>query len=101
MARKRYKLTGFARFFIVMLFLAPIAYFTAIYINEGENGLRSIFDAEAAPEKTEIVTTNSSSKSKQELEKENQLLMDSIQVLNRKYHELRREYRLLEREVTN
>ena len=101
MARKRYKLTGFARFFIVMLFLSPIAYFTAIYINEGEDAVRSIFEGDGKQEKTEVVTTNTSSNSKQELEKENQLLMDSIQVLNRKYHELRREYRLLEQESGN
>lgn len=101
MARKRYKLTGFARFFIVMLFLAPIAYFTAIYINEGEGALRSIFEGKANKDKTEINVTESGNKSKQQLEKENQLLMDSIQTLNRKYHELRREMRLLEQESSN
>lgn len=96
MARKRYKLTGFARFFIVMLFLAPIAYFTAIYINEGEEGVRRIFEGNSGNEKTEVITTNTSNKSKNDLKAENRMLMDSIQVLNRKYHELRLEYKKLE-----
>jgi hypothetical protein len=101
MARKRYKLTGFARFFIVMLFLAPIAYFTAIYINEGEDAVRSIFEGNSDNEKTEVVTTNTSSKSKNDLAEENRMLMDSINVLNRKYHELRLEYKQLEDKLGN
>lgn len=101
MARKRYKLTGFARFFIVMLFLAPIAYFTAIYINEGEDAVRNIFEGNSDNEKTEVVTTNTSSKSKNDLAEENRMLMDSINVLNRKYHELRLEYKQLEDKLGN
>jgi peptidoglycan hydrolase CwlO-like protein len=34
MRRKGYKLTGFAKFMIVLIFAAPIAYFIASYVND-------------------------------------------------------------------
>lgn len=39
--RRRLKLTGFARFFIVMLFLVPVAYLAAAYYN-GQDGIQNI-----------------------------------------------------------
>ena len=41
MSRNKFKLTGFARFFIVMMFLAPLAYIGASYYN-GEDGIENI-----------------------------------------------------------
>lgn len=41
MATRRLKLTGFARFFIVMLFLVPVAYLAAAYYN-GQDGIQNI-----------------------------------------------------------
>lgn len=41
MATRRLKLTGFARFFIVMLFLVPLAYLGAAYYN-GQDGIQNI-----------------------------------------------------------
>jgi len=41
MASKKFKLTGFARFFFVMIFLAPLAYIGASYAN-GEDGIENI-----------------------------------------------------------
>lgn len=41
MATRRLKLTGFARFFIVMLFLVPLAYLGASYYN-GQDGIQNI-----------------------------------------------------------
>ena len=38
---KKFKLTGFARFFIIMLILAPAAYIGASYAN-GEDGIENI-----------------------------------------------------------
>lgn len=43
MARSKLKLTGFARFFFVMLILAPLAYIGASYAN-GEDGLQNMKD---------------------------------------------------------
>jgi len=39
--RKKYKLTGFARLMIFMLFFAPVAYIGASYYN-GEDGIAKI-----------------------------------------------------------
>ncbi len=41
MARKKFKMTGFARFFIAMLILAPLAYIGASYYN-GEDGIENL-----------------------------------------------------------
>ncbi|NNF36737.1 MAG: hypothetical protein HKN68_21730 [Saprospiraceae bacterium] len=41
--RKKYKLTGFARFFIFMLFFAPVSYIGVSYY-QGENGLEKVKD---------------------------------------------------------
>lgn len=97
MARKKYKLTGFAKFFVVMLFLAPIAYFSAVYINEGESGINSIFDQNS--DKSKITVEQPTSK--QALTKENELLRDSIRTLNLEYQELKRQYRELENKSNN
>ncbi len=43
MARKKFKMTGFARFFIVMLILAPLAYIGASYAN-GQDGIENFKD---------------------------------------------------------
>ena len=97
MARKKYKLTGFAKFFIVMLFLAPIAYLSAVYINEGESGINSIFDQNS--DKSEISVEQPTSKNA--LTKENELLRDSIRTLNLEYQELKRQYRELQNKSSN
>ena len=39
--RRRLRLTGFARFFIVMLFVVPLAYLGAAYYN-GEDGIQNL-----------------------------------------------------------
>ncbi len=41
MSTKKFKLTGFARFFIAMLFIAPMAYLGASYYN-GQDGIENI-----------------------------------------------------------
>lgn len=97
MAKKKYQLTGFAKFFIVMLFLAPIAYFSAVYINEGEGGINSIFDQNS--DQSEISIDRPTSK--QALEKENQVLRDSIRTLNLNYQELKRQNRELQSKNSN
>lgn len=52
MATRRLKLTGFARFFIVMLFLVPVAYLGAAYYN-GQDGIQNIKDLLGIKSKTE------------------------------------------------
>ena len=41
MARKKFKLTGFARFLLVMVVLAPLAFIGASYYN-GEDGIENL-----------------------------------------------------------
>ncbi len=62
MASKKFKLTGFARFFIVMLFLAPLAYIGASYAN-GEDGIENIknlFKGKFSSESSQEESTNTS-----------------------------------------
>lgn len=40
MTRKKFRLTGFARFFLIMIVLAPLAFIVASYYN-GENGIEN------------------------------------------------------------
>jgi len=56
MAKRRMKLTGFARFLIVMVFAAPLAYIAASYYN-GEDGIENFkrLIGIDGKEKTEIV----------------------------------------------
>ncbi|MFN7116716.1 MAG: hypothetical protein ACK4TA_07925 [Saprospiraceae bacterium] len=51
MATRRLKLTGFARFLIVMLFLVPLAYLGAAYYN-GQDGIQNIKDLLGIEKKT-------------------------------------------------
>ncbi|GAB5551090.1 MAG: hypothetical protein Sapg2KO_06810 [Saprospiraceae bacterium] len=97
MASKKYQLTGFAKFFIVMLFLVPIAYLSAVYINEGESGINSLFNQSS--DQSEISVERPTSKGA--LEKENEVLRDSIRTLNLDYQELKRQYRELEKQSSN
>ncbi len=50
------KMTGFARFFIVMLFLVPAAYIGASYYN-GEDGIKNIKELLGLDKKSEQETT--------------------------------------------
>ena len=81
---------------MVMVILAPIAFFSAIYINEGEEGLNDLFKDENSKPKTEIRnkvnTTGNLS-----LSEENALLKDSIRKLNLEHNQLKTKYRLLQK----
>jgi len=88
--RKKYKSTGCARFFIVMLFIAPLAFLGASYFN-GEDGIQKIKDLfSGGKDKIEQVDSSSDNTSVSEskvkrleqridrLEKENDDLRDQI-----------------------
>jgi hypothetical protein len=56
MTRKKFRLTGFARFFLVMIVLAPLAFIGASFYN-GENGienLKNLFKGKLKFEKEEV-----------------------------------------------
>lgn len=58
MAKAKLKMTGFARFFLVMLVLAPASYIGASYYN-GEDGIQNIIDffSGKGKDNTEVVET--------------------------------------------
>lgn len=60
MATRKPKLTGFARFFIVMLFLIPLAYLGAAYYNgqDGVQNIKNFLGIDQNKPKTERVEVN-------------------------------------------
>jgi hypothetical protein len=109
MPRRKYKLTGFARFFIVMLFLAPIAYLAASYIN-GEDGISNIREffgqeqtnntttttVEPGSDEQQEPATGLNAMDRKELESTIYDLRDSLRAKDLEIYELRRQVRLLE-----
>ncbi|MCB9080279.1 MAG: hypothetical protein H6555_01040 [Lewinellaceae bacterium] len=109
MPRLRLKLTGFARFFIVMVILAPIAYLAASYYN-GEDGwenIKRVFqqdsprqevvvpDTEDDESTTTVSTPSPSSMSKADMQAEIFALRDSLRAKEFEIRELQRQIRLL------
>ncbi|MFZ4427752.1 MAG: hypothetical protein ACOYOO_11385 [Saprospiraceae bacterium] len=101
MARKL-KLTGFARFFILMLILAPVAYIIASYAN-GEDGIQNIKrligieqPAEQAPEDNTRVPGPPEEKAADEnMPDEIQALKDSLMEKEAQIQELQKEIKAL------
>jgi hypothetical protein len=101
MARKL-KLTGFARFFILMLILAPIAYIIASYAN-GEDGVQNIKrligieqPAEQAPADNAQMPLPSKDEAAAEImQREIQALKDSLMAKEVKIQELQKEIKVL------
>jgi peptidoglycan hydrolase CwlO-like protein len=76
MARKKFKLTGFARFLLVMVVLAPLAFIGASYYN-GEDGienLKRLFKGNFNFDKKEIVVDE---EPKEEKNDESKALIDT------------------------
>lgn len=106
MAKRRLRLTGFARFLIVMLFLAPIAYVGASYYN-GEDGIENIKklvgiestqDTKSTAkniEKTEKKTSNRSSSENvgdlEQLKRENAQLKRTVREQEQEIYKLKEE----------
>mgnify|MGYP006266152865 CR=1 FL=1 len=103
MARRKYKLTGFARFFIVMLFLAPIAYLAASYINgeDGVENIKSLFSGKQADDQPRTTTLEDKgnppkqAQTKAEMEALIYELKDSLRAKEFEIRELQRQIRLL------
>ncbi len=91
MTRKKYKLTGCARLFFVLIILIPAAYFGAKLIRGGEgipavdNLIESIFDT--TDEKAKTIDQDISSSELYRLRKENEVLKERIQQLERALEE--------------
>jgi hypothetical protein len=80
MARKKMKLTGFARFLLVMVVLAPLAFIGASYYN-GEDGLENLknlfkgkFNSNSTEEAQPVTETPGDTKPMTEIEVNGQIV---------------------------
>lgn len=109
----KFKMTGFARFFIIMLFVAPLAYIGASYYNgqDGIGNIKRFLHIGETVESNEEEDTNdngnfnlfkgSSSELRRELDElkaENEDLQERLQEQESEIQELKREVRLLRRQ---
>jgi cell division protein FtsB len=90
--KRKYKMTGCARFFIVLIILAPLAYLGAAYYN-GENGIENIKNLLGINKET---SSSSTSDTYQNTSKDLQKRVDELETENRK---LRREVKEKEAEI--
>ncbi len=98
MARRKLRLTAFARFFIVMLFLAPAAYIGASYYN-GEDGIENIkklfgFEQSTSSDSNSQSKNRRSNNSKktvnyEDLKEENEVLKDSLRSKEQQIYKLK------------
>ena len=86
MARKP-KLTGFARFLIVMVFLAPVAFVGASYYN-GQDGIENLKNVIGIGEKT---TTEVTIGEKNSTNKDTEDLLQLVEDMNKVIDDLRTE----------
>lgn len=106
MARKKFKMTGFARFFLVMLILAPASYIGASYAN-GEDGIenfKNLFSGlfndspsetestkqmEKVPENSGSDTASAKDAKIQELQERNEVLKESLEQKTKEVEDLK------------
>jgi hypothetical protein len=110
MAKRPLRVTGFTRFFLVMLIIAPLAYIGASYYN-GEDGVANIkkllhlnegeatvANQEKPDTNKEVVRVNESPNTK-ELEAENAKLKEELDFKIKRNEELYRENEDLKRKL--
>ncbi len=98
MATNKLKLTGFARFFLVMLILAPLAFFGASYYN-GEDGIAKIKALFSGKENTEVVTEQPQPATETEINAEVARLRDELSTKTQKLEELYKRNAELEKQL--
>ncbi|NRB52961.1 MAG: hypothetical protein HRU41_35195 [Saprospiraceae bacterium] len=103
---KKYKLTGFSRFLVVMLFLIPGAYIGASYYN-GEDGIQNIkelvgLDTNENSTSTSTstpATTSSSTVTNEDLPSSVKMLQDELTDLRRRIEAMERENKELKDQI--
>ena len=107
---KKYKLTGFSRFLVVMLFLVPGAYIGASYYN-GEDGIQNIkdlvgIDSEQGSNSTSTSTstpdtpsTPTTTATTAELPSDVKMLQDELTDLRRRIDAMERENKELKDQI--
>ncbi|NET32084.1 MAG: DUF3450 domain-containing protein [Cyanothece sp. SIO1E1] len=97
---KKYKLTGFSRFLVVMLFLVPGAYIGASYYN-GEDGIQNIKDLigiESGQSSTSTSTSTPDTPSTPTTTSTTEDLPTDVKMLQDELTDLRRRIEAMERE---
>ena len=93
--KRKYKMTGCARFFIVLIILAPLAYLGASYYN-GEDGIQNIKNLLGiGKERTETPRSDSSD------DRQTKRLEDAIDDLEKENRQLKREIEQKDLEIQN
>ncbi len=95
------KMTGFARFFIVMLFLVPAAYIGASYYN-GEDGVQNIKELLGLDKKSDQETTTIQADQDQSTSSDNETIQDlrqQVQDLKSENEKLKAMIRNRDREI--
>ena len=109
MSKRPIRVTGFTRFFIVMLLIAPLAYIGASYYN-GEDGIgkfKRLFhlDKSSATSQTELSASGdkplqaNESPSSKALAQENERLKEELEFKKKRNDELYRENEELKRKL--
>jgi len=110
MAKRPLRVTGFTRFFLVMLIIAPLAYIGASYYN-GEDGVAKIKQLlhiedskativeEVQPRSGKELVSGNESPSTKELEAENAKLKEELEFKTKRNEELYRENEALKRKL--
>lgn len=88
MARRRFKLTGFSRFLIFMLFFVPIAYIGISYY-QGEDGLQKAKEVVTNLSQKKVFDNNETKEVKPQEGKID--LDDQIQILRTRIEQLEKE----------
>jgi cell shape-determining protein MreC len=99
--QRKLKVTGFARFFLVMIFVAPIAYLGASYYN-GEDGIANIkrfFGIEQRDESSP--TPDVKNMDENAMKKELEYQQKRLDELKKENERLRKEVYEKEQELTN
>ena len=95
---KKYKLTGFSRFLVVMLFLIPGAYIGASYYN-GEDGIQNIKELVGLDTNENSTSTSTSTPATTSSSTvTNEDLPSSVKMLQNELTDLRRRIEAMERE---
>lgn len=110
MSKRPIRVTGFTRFFIVMVLIAPLAYIGASYYN-GQDGIQNLKNLLNIGKKTEDTSTTSDSSSKVEtlrvneappsnaLKEENLKLKEELDFKKKRIDELYLENEALKRKL--
>lgn len=98
---KKYKLTGFSRFVVVMLFLVPTAYIGASYYN-GEDGIQNLKNLLGIGTETNSTTTTTTTTyvdTDEEVPSDVKMLQEELTDLRRRIEAMERENKELKDQV--